>query len=271
MEAPAEIVVFGLSHHVAPVEVREMVALTEKEIPEVLQNIHRHPGIDEVVILTTCNRTEIYAYVSQAFIQRPYFFEFLKNVRPDISPADESLFYLYEGSEAITHLFKVAAGMDSMIIGEPQILGQVKDAFRMASEAGTTGTILNKLFLFAIAAGKRVRSETALGRGAISVASATVELSEKVFKHLSERKALVIGAGETGALVAHHLRERNIGELFIANRTRSRAEKLAQQFRMQVVEWEELGNHLAKMDIIIGATSAPHYILTREQHAHLLG
>ncbi len=266
MDAPAEIIAFGLSHHVAPVEIRELVALTEAELPEILQQLSQSSNIHEVVILTTCNRTEIYAFASEVHLQRNRLFEFLKSVRPDVSEADEHLFYFYEGMEAVTHLFKVAAGMDSMILGEAQILGQVKDAYYLAQEAGTAGTVLNKLFLFAIAAGKRVRAETALGRGAISVASAAVELTQKIFRDLTRRRALIIGAGETGMLVAQHLQEKNVGEIYITNRTRERAEKLAQQLRLKVLPWEVFPQHLSKMDIIIGATSAPDYILTADEH-----
>ncbi len=271
MDVPGQIIVFGLSHHVAPIEVRERVALTEAELPAVLHQLHRQPHLHEVAILTTCNRTEIYAVASEVHLQRHQLFEFLRTVRPEVRSEEETLFYFHEGQAAVEHLFKVAAGMDSMVVGEPQILGQVKDAFAIAQEAGTTGTLLNKLFLFAIAAGKRVRSETALGKGAISVASAAVELTQKIFRDLSQRAALIIGAGETGTLVAQHLKEKHIGQLFITNRTHERAVQLAQHLGIQVIPWEEIATSIERMDIIVGTTSAPQPILTREAHGRQLG
>ncbi len=270
MDVPGQIIVFGLSHHVAPIEVRERVALPESELPVILHQFHRQPNIQEVVILTTCNRTEIYAVATESHLQRQQLFQFLQTIRPEVRGEEEALFYFYEGMTAIQHLFKVAAGMDSMIVGEPQILGQVKEAFTLAQEAGTTATILNKLFLYAIAAGKRVRAETALGKGAISVASAAVELSQKIFRDLSQRKAMIIGAGETGTLVAQHLKEKHIGQLFIVNRTLERAKKLASGLGVQAIPWQELDTFLKDMDIIVGTTSAPAPILTREKHAPIL-
>jgi len=270
MDVPSEIIAFGISHHVAPVEIRERVAIGENELPEALRQLGEKSSIHEVVILSTCNRTEIYAFASEVHQQRQQLLEFLTTLRPDIADASENVFYFYEGREAVSHLFKVAAGMDSMIIGEAQILGQVKEAFYQAQEVGTAGTVLNKLFLFAIAAGKRVRAETALGRGAISVASAAVELTQKIFRDLTRRKALIIGAGETGMLVARHLQEKNVGEIYVTNRTAERAEKLAQQLRLKVLPWESFSTRLADMDIIIGATRAPHYILTVEQHGEVI-
>ncbi len=270
MDAQYEIYVLGLNHRFAPVEVRETLSYEAREMPHFLKLLLQNDAFSEAFILSTCNRTEIYVVARVSAPVQRLLEEFILRTRPDFVSEHRELFYFREGEDAIRHLFRVAAGLDSMVLGEPQILGQVKEAFQIATEAGTAGTLMRRLFNFTLFSGKRVRSETALGEGAVSVAYAAVELAHKIFKDLSNLNALLIGAGETGELTARHLREKRIGRLFIANRTFARAEQLARILDGQAIPMRMLPEVLKTVDLIIGSTSARRYVLTRDQVKALL-
>lgn len=257
-----EIYLIGVNHKTADVEIREQVAFSGDGLTAALRALSALPVVQETFILSTCNRTELYVVApagSELFPQ-------LERVLSELSGFDVSkhsdYFYRYLGSEAVRHLFRVASGLDSQIIGEPQILGQLKDAYRLAVDQRTTGILFNRLLNHSFTVGKRVRNETALGVGAVSVAYAAVELSQKIFRHLSRRKALVIGAGETGALVARHLHEKGVGHLYIANRTLNRAQQLAEELGGTALPLNDLNQFIDKADIIVGAVTAPDFILT---------
>ncbi len=258
----------GLSHKTAPVDIREKVTFPETIIRDALTTLSNQEGMLESLIVSTCNRTEIYAVTSDeidgsavvgAFMAQYHGFE-LSVLQP----------YLYtaEGEDVILHLFRVAASLDSMVLGEAQILGQLKDAYDVAFETGTTSRILNELFRHSFTTGKRVRTETAIGAAPVSISYAAVELAKQVFDSLEGRSALVLGAGKMSELTATHLQANGVTKMIVANRTFSRAEELARQFEGGVaVPFEERYEHLREVDIVVSATSAEGYVLTRDEVA----
>ncbi len=255
----------GTNHKKAEIQFREKFALSKEALHEALALLNRTEKIAESYLLSTCNRTEIYAvsnHPAGVFSELEKVLTAVSGV--DLAPYRDKFYYL-EDQEAVVHLFQVAAGMDSLILGEPQILGQVKDAFLLAGEQGNTGVILNRLLNMSLTVGKRVRSETELGVGAISVAYAAVELAQKIFKDLTRETALLIGAGDTGELIARHLREKGIGKLYITNRTFSKAEALAAELEGQALPFENFLDVLSEVNIVVGAASAPDYLITRQQ------
>ncbi len=266
-----QIYLLGLSHRVATVDIRDHAAYAENDLPAALEKLLKCDGVEEGYILSTCNRTEIYVLARISPDVRSTLENFLKDTRKSFDPGDFKVMYFYEGDAAIGHLFKVAAGMDSMILGEPQILGQVKDAYRIASGTGTTKLILNRLLNLAFTVGKRVRTETALAIGAVSVAFAAVELAQKIFKDLNKHKVLLIGAGETGTLAAQHLIEKGVKQLFITNRTYEKAAKLADDLTGTAVPFDDMISVLPEVDVVIGATSAPDFILSESDIREIQG
>ncbi len=255
----------GINHKKAEIQLREKFALSKETLCEALELLHRNRFLNESYLLSTCNRTEIYAVSEQPEEIFPQLEKILSEVSGlDLTPYREKFYYLRD-QEAVVHLFQVAAGMDSLILGEPQILGQVKEAFLLAGQKGNTGVILNRLLNMALSVGKRVRSETELGVGAISVAYAAVELAQKIFKNLGRETALLIGAGETGELIARHLREKGIGKLYITNRTFGKAEFLAAELEGEAIPFENFLEVLSEVNIVVGAASAPDYLITRQQ------
>ncbi len=256
------ILVLGLSHKSAPVEVREKLAISPVNIGPFLEKLVKQDSIKEALIISTCNRVEIYSVVrnlSEAI-------ETEKKMLSDAQNTEVSDFeiflYAYSGIDAVRHIFRVASSIDSMIIGEPQILGQVKDAYRHSISARTAGPILNKLMHRAFHAAKRVRTESGIGRAAVSVSYAAVELASKIFGSLEGKKVLAMGAGDMGELVIKHLIQNNVGEIFVTNRTYSRAEELARAFNGHPIPFENLINVLKDIDILICSTGAPHYLIT---------
>jgi glutamyl-tRNA reductase len=256
------ILVVGTNHKFAPVEVREKVAFAEEKLPEAY-NYFRAQGIDEIVLLSTCNRTEVYTAAQEKLPER-------KVLRLWLSffglPEDEleGRFYAYRDREAAQHLFRVACGLDSMMLGETQILGQVKDAYEQAQRADAAGTYLGELFRRAIKVGKRARSETAISKGAMSVGGAAVELAKHIFANLQTCTVLLIGAGKMGTDTAKSLVQAGAKQLLVCNRTLSRAQELASKLNGQVVPFEELQENLPKADIVIASTGAQQYILTKQ-------
>ena len=261
----------GLNHKTAPVEVRERFALSApKQVGHALSYVRGVPGVSEAIILSTCNRVEIYAWGeaaagAQLRASMNAYHEFGQG-------KGDEFFYHRSGDEAAQHLFSVASGLDSLVLGEAEILGQVKVALESARANGTSGPALDELFRRAIVCGKRARSETAISRGALSVGAAGVELARQIFGHLRGRTVLILGAGKMSARVAQCLVSSGAHRVLVANRTFARAQELAQEFSDQsapseAVTWDEFPDKLAEADIVIASTRAPHYVVTREQVA----
>ncbi|HOJ52024.1 MAG TPA: glutamyl-tRNA reductase [Syntrophales bacterium] len=256
------IILVGSNHKTTPLEVRERLAPRDNESPHPLMALRSLPSVQEAFFLATCNRVEVLAVVSEVKEAKEAIKEMLQK-RGGLSPKEvERYLYTYKGEEAIRHLFKVAASLDSLIIGEPQILGQVKDSYRLATEMGTTGPILNRALHFSFRAAKRVRTETGLANHAISVSYAAVELAKKIFGELEKKSALLIGAGEMAELAARHLIKNGLSHLLVANRTFARAQELAGVFRGSAIKFTELPIALMGVDIVISSTGASNYIVT---------
>ena len=259
-----DIFLIGTNHKTAGIEFREKLALSYETFIKACKSLQSITNIKEHFILSTCNRTEIYAVSENKSEVFPLLEEFLsKTVNLPMENFSEK-FYRISGKDTIQHLFRVASGLDSMLVGEPQILGQLKSAYQECATVGSTHVLLNRAMNHSFSVGKRVRSETALGTGAMSVAYAAVELAQKIFKDLSKNSALLIGAGETGELTARHLREKGIGKLFITNRTAQKAEELAKDLEGEPVKFDKMKEIFSNVDIIIGAATAPKFFITLE-------
>ena len=254
------LVVVGLNHETAPLPVREKVAFSREEAVRALRELKEM--VPQALLLSTCNRTELYALLAD-FESLPQVKETLFFRRFAGNGNDQ---YLYErrDQEAVQHLFRVACGLDSMVLGEQEILGQVKHAYEISRSAETLGALFHRLTAAAVHVGKRARTETQIGYGPVSVAFAAVELAEKVFQTLERRGVLLVGAGENGALCAQHLLSRKAEPLFIANRTTERAEKLARELGGETVSWDRLGESLSRVDIVVATTGAPHAVIDAE-------
>jgi glutamyl-tRNA reductase len=252
----------GLSHRTAPVELREAVDFARGGIETALAELVSRGVGREVVVLSTCNRAEIYAAGDSDATADGLgrFFSEYHNV-----PYSQVAGHLYirRGTEAARHLFRVAAGLDSLVVGEPQILGQVKAAYSVASDRQCTGALINRLFHSAFAAGKRVRTETGLGEGAVSVSYAAIALAKKIFGHLNGRSVLIVGAGEMAKLTGVHLQAQQVKQIAIASRTLAAAQNLAARLGGQAVAWDELDSALAAADIVVTATGASEPVLGR--------
>lgn len=257
------IVVIGLSHRSSSVSVRERFAFTEARIPVALQTLRTAGMVEEAVILSTCNRVEIYAATAlepaQAFAALQ---EFLVTCHDYRDPLTDEIYTLGEPL-SVQHLFKVACGLDSMVLGETEILGQLKKAYDLALKLGHTGSRLNRAFQRAFNVAKQIRTETNIQRGSISVGSAAVELAEKIFSKLSERDVLVIGAGDTSEKTARALLSRGARSIIVANRSHDKAVALAESLGGRAVRFEDWGAEFQRIDIAISSTAAPHYILDR--------
>jgi glutamyl-tRNA reductase len=257
------IVVLGLSHHSSPVELRERFAFGEARIPAVLQLLRDEGIVDEAVILSTCNRVEIYASTSldaaKAFQELKQFLVTCHDYR---DPLTDEIYTLNE-PQSIHHLFKVACGLDSMVLGETEILGQLKNAYALALQHRHTGARLNKAFQRAFNVAKHVRTETSIQRGSISVGSVAVELAEKIFSAVNDRNVMVIGAGDTSEKAARALLSRGAKSIVVANRSFDRAQALAAEFGGRAIDFDDWSKEFDQIDIVISSTAAPHYILTR--------
>ncbi|HLZ49481.1 MAG TPA: glutamyl-tRNA reductase [Candidatus Acidoferrum sp.] len=260
-----EIVLVGLNHRTAPVEVRERVSFTAEQSRRAAEELRARGILEETLVLSTCNRSEIYGVPPESSHEcAPGLSSFLSEfhaVRPDVLGL--SLYHHYD-REAVRHLFRVAAGLDSMLLGEAEILGQVREAYRYAHENGATGPVLNRLFQGALEVGKRVRSETELGTRPMSAASAGVKLAERIFGKMKERSALVLGAGAISEQVVNQLRDRGIARLFIMNRSQVRAEELAARVGGKVVPWGEWETALKLPDVVVSSVAADEPVLKRE-------
>jgi len=260
------IVIIGLNHRSATVDVRERLAVPASKMGESLYQLCAIPVIEEGLILSTCNRVEICALVKDTQKGVEAIKQFLLRSHPDLSmEMIVPSLYIYSSTEAIRHLFRVASSLDSMIVGEPQILGQLKDAFEQAILHKTTGVILNKAFKKAISVGKRIRTETKIAESAVSVSYAAVELAKKIFGKLTKKTVLLIGAGEMAELAAKHLVSNGVASISVVNRTYERAVELAKSFKGIPVKFEDYPEKMIKSDIVLCSAGAPHYLIRKEE------
>jgi glutamyl-tRNA reductase len=253
----------GVSHHTAPVDLRERLDFSSRDVGDAVRALADRATAAEAVLLSTCNRSEVYVASEQPETARAELVDFLTTYH-DL-PVETFVPHLFErtDTDAVRHLFRVAAGLDSRIVGEPQILGQVKDAFHAAAGRQAVGPLLTRLFQSAFGVGKRVRSETALGEGAVSMGYAAVELARRTFGRLEGKNVLVVGAGEISTLAAQHLKAQGARDIAVANRTASGAETLAQLVSGRTVDWHGLSDAMAGADIVVSATGAPRPVVTR--------
>ena len=266
----AELLALGISHKTAPLELRERVALTEGRAAGVLRELVEAPEVHEVAAISTCNRTELYLAAPDPVGAEALALGVL--AREAGTPPTELVGHLYSlrSADAALHLFRVTAGLDSMIVGEAEVQGQVKRAYELALVEGATGPMLNRLFRGALAAGKRARTETGITERGVSVPSVAVELAQRALGDLSSRRVLVVGAGETAELTARALATRGVEPAFIANRRYDRAIGLAQRFGGRAIRFEELPEQMGNADIVVASTSSPHHVIEREALAEVM-
>ena len=258
------VIVTGISHKTASLELRERLALDDEQSLRLARELLDEGSACEAVALSTCNRTELYLYARDSLAARQAAVAHLaRQAGVDVSELEQSS-YSYSGDGAIAHLFRVTSSLDSMVVGEAQIVAQMKAAYQQACEGGCTSVVFNRLFRNALEVGKRVRTETAIGERPVSISSAAVELALQVFGRFRDHTVLIVGAGETGELTATHLKAHGIEEILVTNRTLSAAEELARRVGGRAVPFEDLEGHLAAADIVISSTSAPGYVIGRD-------
>jgi glutamyl-tRNA reductase len=266
-----KLLITGVNHRTAPVEVREKLAFDDAGLVEALGNLKRRTGLLECMILSTCNRVEITVASEDAAGAEESIEHFLSESRAVDRAWVSPYLYWHDGPDAIRHLFRVAASLDSMIVGEPQILGQLKAAYSRAKECGALSGFLDTVLTRAFNVAKRVRSETDIGQSAVSVSYAAVELAREIFGSLAGKRVLLVGAGKMAESAARHLRRAGVSEILVTNRTRSRAEAISEEFQGRTLEYDRFFSSLQDVDIVIASSAAPHYILTREQMREVIG
>lgn len=252
----------GVNHKTAPLQIREKISFSQQRLPQALISLNTYPFIEENLILSTCNRVEIYvsSYSSQCFQSIAQFLSDFSGNEEDLS----FYFYTYRDREAIKHLFRVASSLDSMVIGENQILAQVKNDYLQARRYGTVSKIFSLIFEEAIRTGKKVRTQTEISKGAVSIPTAAIELARGVMKSLEKKKVLIIGAGKIGELTVKNLASRGVETICVANRTYKKAQELAKTFGARALRFDSLEWALRGVDIVISSTSAPHIILKKD-------
>ena len=255
----------GLNHRTAPVEVREKLAFEDRFLPQALDDLKRRPGLIEGMILSTCNRVEVAVTAEENTDVETAVEGFLADSRRVERAWVTPYLYRFDGSEAIRHLFRVASSLDSMVVGEPQILGQLKTAYAVAKENGAVGGFLDLVMTRAFNVAKRVRSETDIGQSAVSVSYAAVELAREIFGSLQGKRVLVVGAGKMAESAARHLRRAGASEIQVTNRTRERAVAMAEEVGGRVIDYEYFEDAVPEVDIVLASSGAPHFILTRDQ------
>ena len=255
------LIAVGLSHRTAPLEVRERLVFASDDLEPALHELVALPGVTEGAILSTCNRTELYLALEGDEVAKEFLGDWLARYHQLSTQSLAPYLYMHEGPNAVKHMFRVAAGLDSLILGEPQILGQMKEAYQNASRAGTLHQLLSKLFQYTFSVAKQIRTDTAIGVSAVSVAFAAVSLARQIFGDLQDQTALLIGAGDTIELTARHLHEQKVGRLIVANRTVQRAHSLASQFDGYAIALSEIPAHLNEADIVISSTASQLPIL----------
>ncbi len=260
-----KLLVTGLNHRTAPVEVRERLAFEERVLPQALGNLKQRPGVLEGMILSTCNRVEITVTADEQTDAEGAVEYFLAESRAVERNWVSPYLYKHDGPDAVRHLFRVASSLDSMIVGEPQILGQMKAAYARAKECGAISGFLDLILTRAFNVAKRVRSETDIGSSAVSVSYAAVELAKEIFGSLAGKRVLVAGAGKMAASAARHLRRAGVSEIMVTNRTRERAAAMAGEVQGAVLDYEQFAAMLPDVDIVLASSGAPHFIITREQ------
>jgi glutamyl-tRNA reductase len=257
----------GVNHKSAPLEVRERMAIPESRLPDTCRELAAYPGIEEGIVISTCNRVEIVTHTSNGTADlrgflRDHFHLETKELDPHL--------YEFRGKDAVRHLFRVASSLDSMVIGEAQILGQVKEAYATARAVGAVGGQLDQLFSRAFAVAKRVRGETSVGSSSVSIASVAVELAERIFGTLEGKTVFIVGAGKMSELAARHLMAHGCAAIFVSNRTLERAVGLAEKFNGQAIKFDDLYNSCDRADIVITSTGSPHAIFRREHGEQFL-
>ncbi len=260
-----EIVLLGLNHRTAPVELRERAAFSPEKAGRAAAELRERGVLAETLVLSTCNRSEVYGVpqesAAETIPQLERYFASLHEL--DLAVLGASLYY-HRDHGVVRHVFRVAAGLDSMLLGEAEILGQVRDAYQAAYALGATGPVLNRMFQAALEVGKRVRTETEIGTRPVSVAFAGVKLAEQIFGKLSKHCALILGAGTVSEQVVEHLRDRGIARLLVANRSQDRARELSDRWKAELVEWEEIESALAAPDMVVSSVGAEQPVMSRE-------
>ena len=260
-----ELLVIGLNHNTAPIEIRECLAFPEDKLGEALSKVHALSSVKEDMIVSTCNRVEVYAATRETDKAVHDLKEFLCQYHGISLKEFEKSLYTHIGEEAVRHIFRVASSLDSMVLGEPQILGQIKDAYDISQQANTSGLILHRLLHRAFHVAKRVRTETKIAISAVSVSSVAVALAEKIFGTLEKKTVLLIGAGEMCELAARHLVAGGVEKMLVTNRTYERAVSLAQEFSGEAIPFEDMPQGLKKADIVMSATNSPQYLIGHDQ------
>ncbi|RJX24739.1 MAG: glutamyl-tRNA reductase [Dethiobacter sp.] len=265
------LVLIGINHKQACLELREKFSLEKKEIDQALNYLLADGEIRECFLLSTCNRTELYAICNDHYNLQYHFFKLFRKADNELFDQDfERFFYVMKEEDAVRHLFQVACGLDSMVLGETQILGQLKDAYNQCKTAGSTGILLHSLCQKALSTGKKVHTQTSLGEHAVSFGYATVEIARRVFQSLENHTLMVIGTGEMAKLTLQNLFDLGAGDVIVASRRKERGKALAARFKGKVLNFTRLEEGLRKSDVIICATNAPHYIITLEKLAPIL-
>jgi len=260
----------GLNHKTAPVEVRERLAFSGEDTAEVLDTMSGHPLVEEMALFSTCNRVEFLLASQSPEKAVEAVKDFLATFKSTPRSVFEDSLYIHIGDDAVRHVFRVAASLDSMVVGEAQILGQIKDSYREACKHGTCGVVLNRLMHRSFSVAKRIRTETSIGDHAVSISYAAVELGRKIFGQLDQKAVLLIGAGEMAELAVEHLVNNRARPIFVANRTFERGVELAEKFRGTPIRFEEILDFLKQVDIVISSTGAPHYVLVRDDFNGLM-
>jgi glutamyl-tRNA reductase len=256
----ANLILVGLNHRTAPVNVRERLNVAESKLPELIRSLRALPDVEGAVLLSTCNRVEAIVSADTEDVIESVVNWMAARAAEDRATLEKHLYILRYG-DVVKHLFRVASGLDSMILGEPQIGGQVRKAFQVAHEQATLDALLTQVFDNTMRVAKKVRTDTAIGEHAVSIPYAAVELAKKIFGDLRGLRVLLVGAGEMGELTAEHLHEQDVKQVFVANRAYERAVELAKRFQGEAVQFDSIEDRLAACDIVIASTAAPHYVI----------
>lgn len=264
MTTKQNIVVVGLNHKTAPVEVRECLAFAGDDPIKAMNALCKKECVDELLLFSTCNRVEFLLISDDITCSVETVKDFMAEFKKTRRETFEQNLYVYSGDEAVRHIFRVAASLDSMVVGEPQILGQIKAAYHLAVEHGRCSVILNRLMHRAFSVGKRIRTETGIGDSAVSISYAAVQLARKILGNLEDKAVMLLGAGEMAELAVEHLVADHARPIFVANRTFERGLELAERFNGTAIRFEEVRDHLKRVDIVISSTGAPHYVVVKD-------
>ncbi len=265
-----EIIVLGTNHKTAPVEIREKLAIGKSRLKDVLQSLHQQDEINECAVLSTCNRVEIYAAVAEIEPAVESIRRFLSEYSKEDLLTFKDRLYVYKQPESIKHLFRVASGLDAMVIGEKEIVGQVREAYQKALKASTLGKLLRVLFQRSLKVSKKVRNETNIDKGTISVSSTAVDLAKKIFGNLSEKRIMIIGAGQTGELTLRHLVDSGVHSVMASNRSYDRAVELAEKFDGRAIRFDDRVREMINADIIISSTASLDFIIHKDEVVQLM-